>query len=241
MKFRKPLLLSSALLIAAVIFFLNQKNPTSNQNASRITKSENSRPAPLPKPIMTAAGFEILETVNTSDAKATDALLARLAVSPEHLNGMREENAFVRKRQLIRLPEKFADLATRIEKEGLKKLDIPDFDGKTISMDIRFDLTKSYGDADGVITGDIPNQEMGDVILSYFRAESTGYINMPTLDRVLEYEPQGDRLVVLKDIDSRARNIAQPCSQGCMTAGHIDAEKHKNHVAKAPPASAAKP
>ncbi len=223
MNFRRlTTLLAFAALGGALVFLLAGKTTESPSQPALAKK------APLPSgqpssPIISSAGYEVIATVHTTDKEATDAFLKRLAVSPEHLKGMEEENAFITRRQLVRMPANFGDLAKKVYSERPARIQVPDFDGQTIDMDVRYDLNQDFGPTGGYLSGDVPNQEFGDVILSYCNNESTAFINMPSLNRQMEFEPHGDRMIVLKEIDSRARNIAQPCSQNCPTVGTMAA------------------
>jgi len=125
---------------------------------------------------------------------------------------MRRENAFVTRRQIVELPETFTELGDRIKKgEKIDTITIPDFDGDTFEMKYNPRLMGPSGDGNGTLLGKIPSHRHSDVILGYYKGSTSGYVNLPIENRVLEYMTVGGKQIVVKEIDLAARNLAEPC------------------------------
>jgi len=158
------------------------------------------------------AGHTIIASADTSNPEKTDALLKSFARGKAHLEHMRRENAFVKRRQIVELSETFADFGERIRNgEEIKTLEIPAFDGETYTMVYDPTLMGPDSATAGTLIGGVQDKEASDVILGYYNGFTSAYVNIPTQNTVLEYMTVGGNQIVVKEIDLDARNIAEPC------------------------------
>jgi len=159
-----------------------------------------------------SAGHVIIASAETSDAIKTDALLKSFARGEAHLDHMRRENAFVTRRQIVELPETFAEIGDRLNSgEDIESIEIPGFDGETYTMNYDPTLMGPTGERIGTLIGNVPGEEASDVILGYYEGATSGYVNLPSQNTVLEYMTVGGNQIVVKEIDLEARTIAEPC------------------------------
>jgi len=232
MKKHRTLLLAGLIAFVVLFVVLSKKSPTSvsqdEQVAAQVEPKKQNvtstrlKPADLNSLIREVraeaprkandAGHIIIASANTSDAEATDALLRSFARGEAHLNHMRRENAFVTRRQIVELPETFTELGDRIKNgDQVTTITIPDFDGSTFEMKYNPRLMGPAGDGNGTLLGKIPAHDHSDVILGYYKGSTSGYVNLPVENRVLEYMTVGGKQIVVKEIDLAARNEAEPC------------------------------
>ncbi len=190
-----------------------QDTPPPSQKTSTIDLDSLAREvAPEKGRIKNHAGHIIIATADTKDAEKTDALLKSFARGEAHLNHMRRENAFVTRRQIVELPETVTEIGEKIRSgEKIEKILIPDFDGGTFEMTYNPNLMGPNGEENGTLLGTIADREYSNVILGYYEDATSGYVNLPDTNRVLEYMTVGGKQIVVKEIDLAARNIAEPC------------------------------
>lgn len=156
-------------------------------------------------------GIAPIIAVDTKNAAATAEFINRYARNPKEKERMEFENQFVHRRELIRPAVTFGDIGRQMANgEDISTMTLPGLNGEVYELDITYrdNLTQTSGTFFGKVKG-YPDS---DAIITYYKDSNSAILKIPSLKKVLDYDPYTDKQLIVKDFDEHLQGKAAPCT-----------------------------
>jgi len=155
--------------------------------------------------------YETLLSTRSEDSQSLEKFVSTLARHPDEEKFMRDQNSFVRRRELVRQTTSFREIAGKISRgEDVSVISLPYFDGEMIRVNL---IKREILSADaGSFVGRIEGDPFSLVTIAFHEGSDAAEIHIPSRDAFIQIQPYDDSLVIVKDVDHATAHAEYPCS-----------------------------